>query len=131
MSKVSDYQTRLGSMQLAGAFALLFLVLHLLHQRSDPLFLHIAVGCLVLGVFFYRLLTPVFWLWSRFGTLLNKVIGPLVFGLLFYGFLTPIALLRRLAGGKGLPTGFAPPGESAWIKRGDEPFKPAEFERQF
>jgi hypothetical protein len=131
MSKVTDYQRRLGAMQLAGAFALLFLLLHLLRHRTDPLFLYIAVGCLVAGVFFYRLLTPVFRLWFRFGTILNKVIGPLVFGLLFYAFLTPIALLRRLLGGKGLPTGFAPPGESAWIERGDEPFRPAEFERQF
>ena len=131
MSKASDYQTRLGSMQLAGAFALLFLALHLLRHRTEPLFLYIAVGCLVAGVFFYRLLAPVFRLWSRFGTLLNKVVGPVVFGLLFFVFLTPVALLRRLFGGKGLPTGFARPGESAWVERGDEPFAPAEFERQF
>jgi hypothetical protein len=131
MSKTSDYQTRLGAMQLAGAFALLFLLLHLLRHRSDPLFLYVAVVCLVAGVFFYRLLTPVFRLWFRLGTLLNKVVGPLVFGLLFYVFLTPVALLRRLFGGKGLPTGFARPGESAWIERGDEPFTPSEFERQF
>jgi len=131
MSKVADYRIRLGAMQLAGAFALLFLVLHLLRHRTDPLFLYIAVACLVAGVFFYRLLTPVFRLWTRFGTLLNRVVGPVVFGLLFYVFLTPVALLRRLFGGKGMPTGFAPAGQSAWIERPDRPPAPAELERQF
>ena len=131
MSKTTDYQNRLGAMQLAGAFALLFLILHLMRHRTDSLFLYVALVCLVAGVFFYRLLTPVFRLWFRFGTLLNRVIGPVVFGLVFYLILTPVALLRRLFGGKGLPVGFAPEGQSAWIERPARPSTPAEFERQF
>jgi hypothetical protein len=131
MSKATDWQDRLGAMQLAAAFALLFLVLHLLRHRTDPLFLYIAVVCLVAGVFFYRSLTPVLRLWLRFGTLLNRVMGPLVFGLIFFVFLTPVALLRRLMGGKGMATGFAAPGESAWVERGDEPSTHTGLERQF
>ena len=131
MSNTTDYENRLGAMQLAGAFALLFLVLHLLRHRPDSLFLYLAVGCLVAGVFFYRFLTPVFRLWFRLGTLLNKVAGPLVFGLVFFVFLTPVAWLRRLLGGKGMPTGFAAPEEDAWIQRRDAPFAPADFDRQF
>ena len=131
MSKTTEYQNRLGAMQLGAAFALLFLVLHLLRHRTDPLFLWIAVVCLGAAVFFYRLLTPVLRVWMRFGNLLNKVIGPLVFGLLFYVFVTPVALLRRVLHGKGMAIGLAAKDESAWIDRTDEVFNPAAFEKQF
>jgi hypothetical protein len=130
--KPAEYRVRLGAMQMAGAFALLFLVLYLWHRApAGPLFLYLATGCLAAAVFFYRLLTPVFRLWMRFGTLLNRVIAPLVFGLLFYVVLTPMALLRRLFGGRSMPTGFARAGESAWVQRRQGPLAPAEFERPY
>ncbi len=130
--KPAEYRVRLGAMQMAGAFALLFLVLYLGHRApAGPLFLQLAAACLIAAVFFYRLLTPVFRLWMRFGTLLNKVIGPVVFGLLFFVILTPVAFLRRLFGGRGMPIGFAPRGESAWVDRGDRTITPGEFERPF
>ncbi len=131
MANDADARNRLGAMQLGATFGLFFLVLYLLRHRAEAVFLYLAVGSLVAAVFFYRFLIPVLKVWLRFGNLLNRVIGPLVFGLLFYVFLTPLALLRRLLGGKGLDVGLGPAGQSAWIDRGDKPFAPSEFEKQF
>lgn len=58
----------------------------------------IAITFLVLGLLQSDWLSPLNFLWMRFGALLGRVISPLVLGIIFFVLISPLALILRLSG---------------------------------
>ena len=64
---------------------------------SWPVWPWALAGVLVLfGVIVPGSLKQVYYLWMRFGLLLNKVTSPIILGVLFFGIILPFGLVRRL-----------------------------------
>jgi hypothetical protein len=61
-------------------------------------FSFISVTFLFLGLMQSKWLSPLNFLWMRFGALLGRVISPLVLGVIFFVLISPIALIIRLSG---------------------------------
>ena len=51
---------------------------------------------LILGILNSRALTPLNWLWFKFGILLGTIISPIIMGIIFFFVVTPIGLLMKL-----------------------------------
>jgi hypothetical protein len=102
-------------------FAVVFLIIALLPLRHG---LGLRWWAIAVAVVFAlaaqlapRLLTPLNWLWSRFGDLLHKITTPLVMGLLFFGALTPVAAIMRLCGKDSLRLKRDDKLSTYWIER--------------
>ena len=55
----------------------------------------ISLVFLILGLINSRILTPLNFLWFKFGILLGKIISPIVMGLVFFLVVTPTGLIMR------------------------------------
>ena len=51
---------------------------------------------LILGILNSRALTPLNWLWFKFGILLGTIISPIIMGIIFFFVVTPTGLLMKL-----------------------------------
>ena len=56
----------------------------------------ISLVFLVLGLLNSNILSPLNFLWFKFGILLGRFISPLIMGLVFFLVVTPIGILMRL-----------------------------------
>ena len=51
---------------------------------------------LILGLMNSKILTPLNWIWFKFGIILGKVFSPIVMGIIFFLVVTPIGLIMRI-----------------------------------
>ncbi|MCX7353454.1 MAG: SxtJ family membrane protein [Alphaproteobacteria bacterium] len=90
-----------------------------------------AVAFLAAAYLFPKALTPLNWLWTRFGLLLHHVMNPLIMGLLFFLTVTPVGLVMRLAGKDPLRLKIDRGAKSYWIQRDPPGPEPDTMRRQF
>ena len=76
----------------------------------------ISFTFLILGILNSKVLTPLNFIWIKFGDLLGKIIAPIVMGFIFFFVVTPIWILLRILGKDILGLKFSNTG-SYWIKR--------------
>lgn len=131
MADRTRFKEKFALSQLGVVFAAFFLILQISLNRSDEFFLFIALGILIITIFFYRILSPVNKLWMGFGHLMGKIVGTILLAIIFFLFLTPLSMLRKLAGGKGMPISFSENTQSFWVKRDAKKVECIDFERQF
>src|SRR5215472_10847238 len=63
-----------------------------------PIWLGLATLALALALAAPQLLSPLNWVWTKFGLLLHWFVSPIFLTLLFYGCITPVGFLMRLSG---------------------------------
>jgi hypothetical protein len=115
----------------AGFFGLLA-ALGIWHGSARrPIWLTLALLMLVLAFAAPKLLTPLNWVWTKFGLLLHAVVSPVILGVLFYACVTPVGLLMRWTGKDPLNRRFDPSADSYWIKREPPGPQPDTFGHQF
>jgi len=131
MADGTRFKEKFALSQLGAVFAAFFLILQMSLNRGDDLFLFIALGILIITIFFYRLLSPLNKFWMGFGHLMGKIVGSILLGIIFFLFLTPLSMIRTLAGGKGMTISFDEKTESFWVKREAKKAECIDFERQF
>lgn len=90
-----------------------------------------AVAFLTAAYLFPKALTPLNWVWTRFGLLLHHVMNPLIMGLLFFLTVTPVAFVMRLMGKDPLRLKFDRTAKSYWIQRTPPGPAPDTMRRQF
>ena len=76
----------------------------------------ISFTFLILGILNSKVLTPLNFIWIKFGDLLGKIIAPIVMGFIFFFVVTPIGILLRILGKDILGLKFSNTG-SYWLKR--------------
>lgn len=95
------------------------------------LFVAVSGLFLLFALFFPKALTPLNWIWTRFGLLLHKIVSPVVLGLLFLVVFTPAGVIMRLFGGDPLRLRFDPKAQSYWIDRTPPGPSPDSLKDQF
>ncbi|MHB1218322.1 MAG: SxtJ family membrane protein [Alphaproteobacteria bacterium] len=90
-----------------------------------------AVAFLAAAYLAPKLLTPLNWLWTRFGLLLHHVMNPLIMGLLFFLTVTPVGLVMRLMGKDPLRLKIDRSAKTYWIPRDPPGPAPDTMRRQF
>lgn len=103
--------------------AIVFVVLGVLplflnHQVKTWPFI-VAAAFLIPAIAFPRLLSPLNFLWSRFGLLLASITTPIAMSILFYIVLTPTAFLLRMFGKDLLRLKREESAKSYWLIRDD------------
>ena len=58
----------------------------------------VSIIFLILGIINSKILTPLNYLWFKFGLLLGKVVSPVVLGIIFFFVVTPTGIIMRLIG---------------------------------
>ena len=58
----------------------------------------VSIIFLILGIINSKILTPLNYLWFKFGLLLGKVVSPIVLGIIFFFVVTPTGIIMRLIG---------------------------------
>ena len=76
----------------------------------------ISLIFLLLGLINSKILTPLNYLWFKFGIFLGKIISPLIMLIIFFFVVTPIAILMRLLGKDLLNLKFNK-NQSYWIEK--------------
>jgi hypothetical protein len=74
-------------------------------------------------------LRPVYYVWMRFGLLLNKVTTPLILGIVFFLVISPLGLLRRLSRNDPMARTFDSKARSYRVASREKP--PDQLERPF
>ena len=87
----------------------------------------IAIIFLTLGLLNSNILTPLNFVWIKFGEKLGAVIAPLILGLIYFIVVTPIGLFMRLIGKDLLKINFSR-SDTYWVKRRK---KAGSMKRQF
>ena len=94
----------LVGMMVAAIFGLL---LPWLMDWSLPIWPWVVFGVMGLaGLFFPKVLAPVYSVWMRFALLLNRITTPILLGAVFFLLVTPIGLIMRLMGNDPMNRGF-------------------------
>ena len=86
------------------SFGLVFFVVFLLialypilnDNTVNIVLLVTSIVFLILGLVNSKLLSPLNFLWFKFGILIGKLISPLIMGFIFFLVVTPIGLLMKL-----------------------------------
>lgn len=117
--------------QFGLVFGLFFLILHIILNRSDNLFIYMSTLLLIVTLFFHWVLTPFNFLWLKLGEIIGRITTSLLLGFVFYAVLTPLALLKKLLGNKGMDIDFSLDRETYWIERENKKVKAKDFEQQF
>ena len=86
------------------SFGLVFFVVFLLialypllnNNTVNIVLLVTSIVFLILGLVNSKLLSPLNFLWFKFGILIGKLISPLIMGFIFFLVVTPIGLLMKL-----------------------------------
>jgi hypothetical protein len=94
-------ETKIGSNKSFGiVFGIFFLIIFLwLLVKNGSLnywFLSISIVFFILGFINSKILSPLNYIWAKFGVLLGKIISPLIMMIIFFGVVTPIGLLIKL-----------------------------------
>ena len=58
----------------------------------------ISLIFLILGLLNSKILSPLNFIWFKFGILLGKIISPIVMGIIFFLIVTPISVLLKIFG---------------------------------
>tara|TARA_B100001057_G_scaffold490867_1_gene579970 strand:+ start:196 stop:573 length:378 start_codon:yes stop_codon:yes gene_type:complete len=87
----------------------------------------VAIIFLTLGLLNSNILTPLNFVWIKFGEKLGAIIAPLILGLIYFIVVTPIGLLMRLIGKDLLKINFSS-SDTYWVKRRK---KAGSMKRQF
>ena len=101
MKLVMDKNIKLPSNRNFGIiFSIFFLIVALwplLNQNEIRIWsLVISFLFFVLGLFNFKLLTPLNKLWLKFGIILGNIISPVIMGIIFFLVVTPTALIMRI-----------------------------------
>ena len=101
MKFVMDKNIKLPSNRNFGIiFSIFFLIVALwplLNQNEIRIWsLVISFIFFVLGLFNFKLLTPLNKLWLKFGIILGNIISPVIMGIIFFLVVTPTALIMRI-----------------------------------
>ena len=91
----------------------------------------LAIVFLLLSIVFPKSLTPLKFLWTKFGQLLHRISNPLILGFLFFLIVTPTGLLMRAFGKTSLKIGFDHNIKSYWIERNPPGPMPESMKQQF
>tara|TARA_Y100001970_G_scaffold22940_1_gene26759 strand:+ start:8470 stop:8847 length:378 start_codon:yes stop_codon:yes gene_type:complete len=87
--------------------------------KGDPLRIWpipISLTFLVLGLLNSKLLSPLNFVWVKFGELLGRIVAPIVMAVIYFLIVTPIGLFMRIIGKDLLNIKFSR-GNSYWTKR--------------
>jgi Saxitoxin biosynthesis operon protein SxtJ len=116
-------------------FGVVFMLVGLwpLWQAAAPRWWSLAVGGMfvALGLVLPQALSPINYLWFKFGLVLHAIVNPIVMALLFFTTVTPIALIMRAAGKDPLRLKFDPDAPTYWITRTPPGPVPETMPRQF
>ncbi len=104
-----------------------------LWHAATPRWWSLALGAVfvALALLWPRALSPLNYLWFKFGLLLHAVVNPIVMAFLFFTTVTPIALIMRAAGKDPLRLKFDPDAPTYWINREPPGPAPDTMRRQF
>lgn len=109
MKNISREKALETSIVLTAAFLLLYFL------KPRELFLYIAFGFGITGIFIKPLAKIIAFLWFKFADILNFFVSKLILGTIFYLILFPISVLYRLT--KKDPLNIKSGGTSHWIAR--------------
>lgn len=94
--------------------------------------LSIVGAALILpGIFYPRILLPLYKIWMALATILGWVMTRVVLLFTFFFMVTPIALLLRLIKKQPLDLSWKPSKSSYWQKRDQNIFNQEHYEQQF
>ena len=99
--------------------------------QIGSIFFFLGLSFLYFSFFFSQVLTPLNYLWARFGLLLHKIITPIILATIFFSVFTPIGLLMRLLSGPSAMKTFDRKISTYWIKRTPPGPEPKSLEEQF
>jgi len=124
------YSTDIKTIRKFGAIAFLFFgalfALGFWRQKLLPVYLFGFLSALGLGfVLFPSYLKPVYIAWLKIAHLLGKIFTTFILTLVYYLIITPAALIKRVFGGRPLPTSPDKDVLSYWVDRA-EPAQPKE-----
>jgi hypothetical protein len=85
---------------------------------------------LLSALFFSKILTPLNFVWTKFGLLLHTITTPTLMGLVFFCVVTPIGLTMRLFRKRTLALKYSNQ-DSYWIERTPPGPAPESFKNQF
>ena len=80
-----------------------------------------SVVFLALAIAWPRVLSPLNFLWTRFGLILQRIVSPVVLGVLFFVVVTPVGLWMRIRGRDLLHLRLDSTRSSYWMKREEVP----------
>lgn len=78
-----------------------------------------------------KLLTPLNWLFQKFGLVMHKITNPLLMGLVFFVTVLPTGLIMRLLGKDPMNRKLDPTASTYWITREDGKLSKESFDNQF
>ena len=112
---------KIGSNRSFGiVFFIVFLLISiwpLINERNIRVWsLVVAIIFLTLGLLNSNILTPLNFVWIKFGEKLGVIIAPLILGLIYFIVVTPIGLFMRLIGKDLLKINFSS-SDTYWVKR--------------
>jgi len=76
----------------------------------------VAIIFLILGLLNSKILTPMNYIWFKFGLMLGKIVSPVIMGVIFFLVVTPISFFMKILG-KDLLNLKYNSNKSYWIKK--------------
>jgi polyferredoxin len=77
----------------------------------------LSVPFLILGLLNSKLLSPLNFLWFKFGIAIGSIMAPIVMGVVFFFIVTPTGIIMKIFGKKMLDNAFDKGKKSYWINR--------------
>ena len=131
MAELSPRELRKFGLTVGGAFAVLGLISWARGHEIPPLVLWtLAVGLMVPGLLFPRVLRPVQRGWMRAAMVIGEFNSRVILGVFYYVIMAPFGIVRRLFGDP-LDRTLGNRTTSAWVKRERQPVDRERYERQF
>ncbi len=102
----------------------------ILWQKKDIGFILWTIGILILlpGLFWPKILEPIYKVWMTFALLLGFVMNHLILAMMFYVVITPIGIVKRMIKKDPLQISLNRAIESYWIKRTNDDFSQEKYE---
>ena len=130
------YQITLGSNRSFGVvFACVFLIISLypiLNGNIPIIWAAVVAGVfLLVGLFVPRILSPLNFIWFKFGILLGIMITPIVMTIIFFLAVVPTALFVRVIGKDLLRLKFDSDAKTYWIVRDESNAPMGSMKNQF
>ncbi|MDA9210264.1 SxtJ family membrane protein [bacterium] len=118
---MNNKNIQLSSNKLFGVvFGVIFLIISLwpLKSSGDIIIWSLIISLIffILGLLNSEILTPLHYLWLKFGFFLSKIVSPVIMFIIFFGLVSPIGIFMRLIG-KDLLNLKKKPLDSYWINR--------------
>jgi hypothetical protein len=133
---MSSFSTETPAIRKFGAVGFAFFgalsLVSLWRQKPVLTWLFGILACLCLGCLLLpSLMKPFYRGWMRFSHVLGRFMTLLILTVAYYVVITPASLLKRLFGGRPLPTSPDRAANTYWITR-PEPAQPKErFEKRY